>query len=97
MKRLQSSIRHVIGSKSDVNSPSANGNTQGIANMGSDDDLEMVHRATKANKTVMDDGRLDQSAENKKVSKIADAIDKASRVLFPLAFIGYNVFYWTYY
>lgn len=87
----------MIGSKNDVNSPSANGNVHGIPNMGSDDDLEMVYRATKANKAVVDDGPLDNSTENKKMSKIADAIDQASRVLFPLVFLGYNIFYWTYY
>lgn len=65
--------------------------------MGSDDDLEMVYRATKANKAVVDDGPLDNSTENKKMSKRADAIDQASRVLFPLVFLSYNIFYWTYY
>ena len=94
---MTASFKSVIGSKKDVNSPSANGTIHGVANMGSDDDLEMVYRATKDNKAVVDDGPLDNSNENKKMSKIADAIDRASRVLFPLAFIAYNIFYWTYY
>ena len=88
----------MIGSKKDVNAPSANGSINGVTNMGSgDDDLEMVNRATKANKAVVDDGPLDNSTKNKKMSKIADAIDDTSRVLFPLVFIVYNIFYWTYY
>lgn len=94
---MSASFKSVIGSKNDVNSPSANGHIPGATNMGSDDDLEMVYRATKANRAVVDDGPLDSSTENKKMSKIADAIDKASRVLFPLVFIGYNIFYWIYY
>ena len=65
--------------------------------MGSEDDLEMVYRATKTNKAVVDDGPSDDSNENKKMLKIADAIDQASRVLFPLVFLCYNIFYWTYY
>ena len=87
----------MIGSKNDVSSPSANGNVDGIPNLGPEDDLEMVYRATKANKAVMDDGPSDDNTEDKKMSKIADAIDQASRVLFPLAFLCYNIFYWTYY
>jgi len=87
----------VIGSKNDVSSPSANGEVRGVPNMGSEDDLEMVYRATKAHKAVVDDGPPDDSNGNKKMSKIADAIDQASRVLFPLVFLCYNIFYWTYY
>jgi len=87
----------VIGSKNDVSSPSGNGEVRGVPNMGSEDDLEMVYRATKANKAVVDDGPPDNSTGNKKMSKIADVIDQASRVLFPLVFLCYNIFYWTYY
>ena len=94
---MSSSFKSVIGSKNDVNSPSANGHIHGVTNTGADDDLEMVYRANKANKAVVDDGPLDNSTENKKMSKIADAIDKTSRALFPLAFVAYNIFYWTYY
>ena len=83
----------MIGSKNDASSLSANG----VPNLGTEDDLEMVYRATKANKAVMDDGTPDDRNEDKKMSKIADAIDQASRVLFPLVFLCYNVFYWTYY
>lgn len=96
-KRVAASFKSVIGSKNDVSSPSANGDVHGVPNMGSQDDLEMVYRATKANKAVVDDGPPDDSYENKKISKIADAIDQASRVLFPLVFLCYNIFYWTYY
>ena len=94
---MSASLRSVIGSKRDVNSTSANGHIHGVTNTGSDNDLEMVYRANKANKAVVDDGPLDNSTQSKKMSKIADAIDNTSRVLFPLAFIVYNIFYWTYY
>ncbi|KAL9959474.1 hypothetical protein ACROYT_G032800 [Oculina patagonica] len=95
-KRMSLSFKSLIGSRNDVNSPSANGDINGGTNMGSDD-IEMAYRATKANKAVVDDGPFDSSTKNKKMSKIADAIDNASRVLFPSAFIVYNIFYWTYY
>ena len=38
-----------------------------------------------------------RNTKNKRREKMADKIDKASRVLFPLAFIVYNVTYWIYY
>ncbi|KAL9959476.1 hypothetical protein ACROYT_G032802 [Oculina patagonica] len=96
--RISSSPRSVIGqSKNDVNSPTANNG--GVPNIGSDDDLEMVYRATKGNKAVMEDGPLHskRSIKNKRREKIADSIDKVSRVLFPSFFIIYNIFYWAYY
>lgn len=65
--------------------------------MGSDNDLEMVYRATKANKAVLDDGSLQDGIKNKRMEKIANAIDNTSRALFPLAFFCFNIFYWTYY
>ena len=96
-KRISSSFKSVVGSKKDVTSPVSNGiSRRGVPNEGCDDDLEMAYRAKKYNKAVVDDGSVNHDAGEKK-SKMADAIDKASRVLFPLCFIGYNIFYWTYY
>ena len=62
------------------------------------DDLEMVYRANKADKTVVDDVSLrsSRSITKKRMEKIADNIDRASQVLFPLTFIIFNIFYWTY-
>ena len=57
----------------------------------------MVHIATKSGKAVLEDGSKEDSSERKLLEKIACAIDNVSRVLFPSAFIGYNIFYWTYY
>ena len=87
----------MIGFKPDVDSNSANGDIHGVTNTGADDDLEMADRANKVNKIVLEDGPLDDSTQSKKLPKIADAIDKTSRILFPLAFVVYNIFYWAYY
>lgn len=57
----------------------------------------MVDIATKSDKVVLEDGSKEDSGERKLLEKIACAIDNVSRVLFPSAFIGYNIFYWTYY
>lgn len=58
----------------------------------------MTHDATKASKFVVDDGIIDQSGiRSRRIMKRAEAIDNASRVLFPLTFVLYNVYYWTYY
>ncbi|KAJ7336019.1 Gamma-aminobutyric acid receptor subunit alpha-4 [Desmophyllum pertusum] len=64
-----------------------------------DNDLEMVCRATKAHKTAVDDKSLHstRSVKHKRMEKIADNIDRASQVLFPLAFTVFNMWYWIYY
>lgn len=64
------------------------------------DDLEMVYRGIKADKAGEDNALVNnnnRSIKNKRYVKIADNIDRASRVLFPLAFTIYNIFYWSYY
>lgn len=65
--------------------------------MGSGDDLETVHSANKTNKTVEDDGWIAGLIGTSKKKTLADVIDKASRVLFPLSFIILNVVYWVYF
>lgn len=86
----------MIGSKSSsINSPNGE-----VSNIGSGDDLEMVHRATKVGKIVVDDNssiQRERSTKSKRMEMIASKIDRASRVLFPSVFILYNIFYWTYY
>lgn len=86
----------MIGSKSSsTNSPNG-----GVSNIGSGDDLEMVHRATKVGKIVVDDNssiQRERSTKSKRMEMIASKIDRASQVLFPSVFILYNIFYWTYY
>lgn len=86
----------MIGSKSSsTNSPNG-----GVSNIGSGDDLEMVHRATKVGKIVVDDNssiQRERGTKSKRMEMIASKIDGASRVLFPSVFILYNIFYWTYY
>lgn len=58
----------------------------------------MSNDATKAGKFVVDDGIIDRSSiRSRRIIKRAEAIDNASRVLFPLTFVLYNVYYWTYY
>ncbi|XP_068713731.1 gamma-aminobutyric acid receptor subunit alpha-6-like isoform X1 [Montipora foliosa] len=64
------------------------------------DDIELAHgmHETKANNFVMDDGILDQTTpRSKRMMKRAELIDNISRVLFPLTFVAYNIFYWTHY
>lgn len=66
--------------------------------IGLDDDIEMAFGATKASKFIMDDGIVDQTTiTSQRLTKRAEAIDKASRILFPLTFALYNIYYWTYY
>ena len=59
----------------------------------------MVYRGIKPDKAVVNNVSVHntRSIRKKPRAKIADNIDKASRVLFPLAFSIYNIFYWTYY
>ena len=60
----------------------------------------MVYRGIKADKAGEDNALVNnnnRSIKNKRYVKIADNIDRASRVLFPLAFTIYNIFYWSYY
>lgn len=94
MTRILSSIKCAVGSKAETKTTSDDV-YGGVA----DNDLEMVYRAAKANKAVVDDLSLRNNMETKykKRERIADNIDKASRVLFPLTFVVYNVVYWVYY
>lgn len=62
-----------------------------------DDDLEMVNLASKANKSVIDDAAVVDFVGHDKRESSADYIDKASRVLFPLSFITFNIVYWVYF
>ena len=58
----------------------------------------MVQNATKSNNTVLKDGSRDaDSVQTKTMTTVATAIENIARILFPLAFISYNIFYWTYY
>ena len=61
------------------------------------DDLEMVHVATRSDKTVMEDGSTGNTEKNEVMEKIAFSIDRCSRIFFPSAFIFYNIYYWVYY
>ena len=65
--------------------------------MGADDDLEMVHTANKASKAVVDDGWMAGLTGTSRKKTVADVIDKASCVLFPLSFVILNVVYWVYF
>ena len=59
----------------------------------------MVHRRIKADKAGKDDASVhnNRGIKYKRLVKIADNIDRASRVVFPLVFGIYNIFYWSYY
>lgn len=94
MTRISSSIKCAVGLKAETKTTSDD-----VYGGVPDNDLEMVYRATKANKAVVDDMSLrnNRDAKKNKKERIADKIDKASRVLFPLAFVVYNIVYWVYY
>lgn len=96
-KRLSSSIKSVIGSKPNVSTLTSGNLRSGHLNMGGDEDLEMTDRATKADKSVADDGSRQDSPKNERMERIAKSIDGISRFLFPFAFVCYNIFYWAYY
>ena len=68
----------------------------GQTNRAADDDLEMVNRK-KASKMVVDDGPIDEFIGTSKKEAIAEFIDKASRLIFPLLFIVFNLVYWIYF
>ncbi|XP_074610647.1 glycine receptor subunit alphaZ1-like isoform X1 [Acropora palmata] len=62
------------------------------------DDVEMAYGATKTNSVLVDDGHFDETTlRRNRMMKRAEVIDSASRILFPLAFVVYNVYYWSYY
>lgn len=68
----------------------------GQTNRAADDDLEMVNRKI-ASKMVVDDGPIDELIGTSKKEAIAEFIDKASRLIFPLLFIVFNLVYWIYF
>ena len=68
----------------------------GQTNRAADDDLEMVNRKN-ASKMVVDDGPIDEFIGTSKKEAIAEFIDKASRLMFPLLFIVFNLVYWIYF
>ena len=89
-------MKAVIGTKDVSKSPDRNGKNDDI-NKAVDDDLEMVFRANKASKTVVDDGSVFDLVGTNKKETAAVNIDKASRVLFPLLFVSFNAVYWVYF
>ena len=97
-RKISQSLKSLqaIGTKDVSKSPERNGRT-GEINMAADDDLEMVFRANKASKTVVDDGSVADLIGTSKKETAADNIDKVSRVLFPLLFVIVNVVYWVYF
>lgn len=68
----------------------------GQTNRAADDDLEMVNRKI-GSKMVVDDGPIDEFIGTSKKEAIAEFIDKASRLMFPLLFIVFNLVYWIYF
>jgi len=88
----------ISSSDKSVKSKGASPRTEhtGNSNMACDD-LEMVYCGAKPDKVVVNDGTVASNRSVKNKAKIANNIDRASRVLFPMAFIIYNIFYWIYY
>ena len=73
-----------------------NGSSRTTSTGFEDDDLEMVNMASKADKSVLDDTAVHFVGQDKRGTS-ADFLDKASRVLFPLSFITFNMVYWIYF
>lgn len=67
----------------------------GQTNRAADDDLEMDRKI--ASKMVVDDGPIDEFIGTSKKEATAEFIDKASRFMFPLLFIVFNLVYWIYF
>lgn len=99
-ERISSSIKGAIGLKNDKRSGQSiaghNGFTKTTSTGFEDDDLEMVNLASKADKSVIDDTAVDFAGQDKRGTS-ADYLDKASRVVFPLSFIAFNMVYWIYF
>ncbi|XP_068759258.1 gamma-aminobutyric acid receptor subunit alpha-6-like isoform X1 [Montipora capricornis] len=95
-KRISVAVKSAIARRKDENTSSQATNMNGdMANQV--DDLEMVHVATRSDKTVMEDGSTGNTEKNEVMEKIAFSIDSRSRIFFPSAFIFYNIYYWVYY
>jgi len=86
---ISSSFRGMTGLKGDGSTLTSDNYKQGGTAMESDNAFEMAYPASKVNKGG--------KAGVQNVHKRADMIDNVSRVLFPLAFTVYNIFYWAYY
>ena len=82
--------------KKDASDPTANGSSAKNGKF-DNDDIEMADQASKANKSVMDDAAAEDFIGTSKKEKAADNIDKASRFIFPILFIAFNVVYWVYF
>ena len=95
-KKISQSLKSVIGTNKGGSSPKANGHV--LTNKSyEDDDLEMVEQASKANKSVLDDAAVEDFIGTSKKEMAAEFTDKASRVLFPLSFVIFNIVYWVYF
>ena len=60
-------------------------------------DLELAFKGTNDNKEVLDDCSSQENKSNKRLEKAAASIDNISRVLFPLSFVVYNIYYFVCY
>jgi len=95
-KKISQSLKHVIGTNKRENPPKMNGHVASNKSF-EDDDLEMVEQASKANKSVVDDAAIEEFIGTSNKEMAADYTDKASRVLFPLVFVIFNIIYWVYF
>lgn len=94
--RIASSMKCFVSSKS-ANVNNANDDYKGV----SENDLEMGYRPSKADKALVDDAEAEvphnRSTKITRMEKNASNIDRVSRVLFPLVFLVFNLFYWTFF
>ena len=99
-ERISSSIKGAIGLKREKRSSQSiaghDDSSKTTSTGFEDDDLEMINMASKADKSVLDDTAVHFVGQDKRGTS-ADSLDKASRVLFPLSFITFNMVYWIYF
>lgn len=96
-KQITRTIKSMIVSKKNGQSYVEEHNMNGEANRAGDNDLEMVSRRKTSSKSVMDDASVTELFGTSKKEAFACHIDKASRLLFPLLFVLFNVVYWVYF
>ncbi|XP_067024671.1 gamma-aminobutyric acid receptor subunit gamma-1-like [Acropora muricata] len=94
-KGLGSSVKSLIARKTNSGDSET---ADGHANMGVEGgDLELAFKGTNDNKEVLDDCSIQENKSNKRLEKTAASIDNISRVLFPLSFVVYNIYYFVCY
>lgn len=81
----------------EVKLPPVKHHSNGIKKIQIDGELEVVYPTETTNRLPIDDGSPRDLIGGSYRRTAADSIDKASRVLFPVLFVIYNIVYWAVY